>query len=171
MWSPFANAHDRLRHPTFLRRLVLSLIGGYAAAALGGALVASLAAMEFAYRFGPEAGEPGSGLVTLVRVPFFGLMAALFLVLYLLVEMLPAALATLPFGLAAALWLRTPLLPTMAFGAVVGAMLGWPTVMLQSGAWDPWSIPVAIGAGAAFCMPLWYGCIGHERRNPLPLPR
>ncbi len=171
MLSPLVNARDRLEHPTFPRRLLLSLLGGYAAASVGGAMVASLAAMEFAYRFGPEAGEPGSGLASLLRVPFFGLVAALFLVPFLLVEMLPGALGVLPFGLAAALWLRAPLLPTIACGAAVGALIGWPAAMLQSGAWDPWFIPVAAGAGAGFALPLWYGCVGFERRHPPSTPR
>jgi hypothetical protein len=87
---------------------------------------------------------------------------AVFVTQFLLVAMLPSALASLPFVLAAALFARAPIVPTMLYGSLVGMGVGWPAGMRYFGTWEPWFLPVAAVAGASFMGMLWHFTIGFD---------
>lgn len=165
MWVDLIGSRRRVTCAMFPLRLLIGLLLGYFAGALGGAIFYSYLAVAASKSFRALDIHGNTISILLVELLVAPLATAFFLMQFLLFAMIPAALASLPFALAAALCARTTLVPAMLSGSVVGMGVGWPAAMRYYDEWDPSFLPLAAAAGASFMVPLWHFTIGFELRK------
>jgi hypothetical protein len=157
-----ALSSDRIR-----TALLLAYIYGVLGAAFGIALAPFL-----------QRGLPGDGTLTIASLAMLVLATAAFaleLALFLVVMMLPAAIATLPLTYAAARWLTLPRSAATLLGIAFAAGLAWPlgAVTMEGNLAFPGrdNLVAAVFGGACLAQPIWRRCMRRRlAANASPQP-